>query len=107
MTMTYDVVLAEMAQARTEVLDLHAEVVKDYTALSKQVEVLLDGWEGRAADSYRTAWRDWLDGALSVIDGLEEMGGLLGLTHSSYGDYENATVDAMHGAATRIRTRLA
>lgn len=80
-----------------------AEVVKDYTALSKQVEVL-DGWEG-AARPTASAWRDcstgpcrsstasrrWRTARPHLLPG---------------GDYENATIDAMHGAATRIRTRL-
>ncbi len=106
-TVTYDVDQQRLASAREDVINLHAEVSRDYKALAKSVDSLLaSGWSGRAAEAYANGWADWLEGASSVLAGLEEMGTLLGVNHSVYQKNEDITSAAMRAAETRIRTRL-
>lgn len=105
--MTYDVELARVARARADVLSIHQELSRDYQSLSRSVDALLtSGWKGKARDAYAKGWADWLDAAGNVLAGLEEMGGLLGVTRSQYQDNDDVTAEQMHAAATRIRTRL-
>ncbi len=105
--MTYDVETAQMARARADVVGIHEELTKDYRALSTSVDALLtSGWRGPARDAYARGWADWLDGAASVLAGLEEMGTLLGVSSSVYVQNDDVTAAQMHAAATKIRTRL-
>ncbi len=105
--MTYDVETPRMAKARADVVSIHEELSKDYTTLSFSVDALLtSGWRGLARDAYEKGWADWLDGAGSVLAGLEEMGVLLGVNRSAYVQNDDVTAAQMHAAATKIRTRL-
>lgn len=105
--MTYDVELARMARARGDVLSIHRELSRDYQTLSRSVEALLSsGWRGKARDAYAKGWADWLEGSANVLAGLEEMGGLLGITRSQYQENDDVTAGQMRAAATRVRTRL-
>lgn len=105
--MTYDVEPARMAQARVNLVSIHEELSRDYTTLSTSVEGLLaSGWRGPARDAYAKGWADWLEGAGSVLAGLEEMGSLLGVTRSTYVQNDDVTAAQMQAAATKIRTRL-
>ncbi len=103
----YDVDPARVTEARGDVLAIHKELSTDYQTLSTSVEALLtSGWRGKARDAYAKGWADWLDGASKVLAGLEEMGGLLGLTRESYDKNEDVTSAQIQAAATRVRTRL-
>lgn len=105
--MTYDVELARMAKARTDVLSIHQELTRDYRTLSRTVDALLtSGWRGKARDAYAKGWADWLEASSDVLAGLEEMGGLLGITRAQYQENDDVTAEQMHAAATRVRTRL-
>ena len=105
--MTYDVDTARMATARADVVDIHEELTKDFATLSASVDSLLtSGWRGPARDAYARGWADWLDGAGSVLAGLEEMGSLLGVNRAVYVENDDVTAAQMHAAATKIRTRL-
>ncbi len=103
----YDVDPARVEEARGDVLAIHKELSKDYQTLSTSIEALLtSGWRGKARDAYAKGWADWLRSASEVMAGLEEMGGLLGLTRASYDTNEDVTSAQMQAAASRVRTRL-
>lgn len=49
--------------------------------IGREVDALLDGWTGAAADAFAEAWHDWQSGARDVLDGLSTMGGLVDAVH--------------------------
>jgi len=105
--MEFDVDLARVARARDEVLSLHEELARDAATLGRSVDELLSaGWSGLAADSYARGWADWLEGAGTVLAGLEEMGSLLGVNRATYQENEDTTSARLRAASDRVRSRL-
>ncbi|WP_043657315.1 WXG100 family type VII secretion target [Nocardia thailandica] len=41
--------------------------------ITQRVATIQQGWNGAAADAQEQAFRDWLTGATTVIEGLQEM----------------------------------
>ncbi len=89
------------------VLSLHEELSRDAATLGRSVEELLDtGWGGLAADSYAKGWADWLEGAGTVLAGLDELGSLLGVNRATYQENEDTTSAWLRAASDRVRSRL-
>jgi WXG100 family type VII secretion target len=74
------------------------DVVAEMHALTGEMDALLgSGWQGSAADGFAQGWEEWLAGARDVLEGLSEMGRLLGETGRNY----TTTDDASAGTIDR------
>ena len=63
-----------MALARARLREAAEQLEQARSAAGRQVERLMDGgWSGAAADAFDDAWRDWLRGAESVREALEQI----------------------------------
>ncbi|BCK57321.1 WXG100 family type VII secretion target [Nocardia wallacei] len=54
-----------------------------------EVQGLMSTWTGRAADSYSLGWDEARQAAIDVLEALETMAELLGVTIESFTDLEN------------------
>lgn len=63
-----------MALARARLREAAEQLEEARSTAARQVENLMDGgWSGAAADAFNDAWQDWLGGAGSVCDALEQI----------------------------------
>lgn len=70
--------------------------------VARAVEAMLPGWRGAAADSFRSQWEDWRDGADAVVAALDASLAALDLACADLGAADTTSV---LGAA-RLQGRL-
>jgi WXG100 family type VII secretion target len=58
----------------------------------------LAGWHGPAAAEFRTAWGEWLAGAQTMLDVLEQLAGGLGASAAGYTATDDAVRTSLAGA---------
>ncbi|WP_280263813.1 WXG100 family type VII secretion target [Nocardia wallacei] len=56
-----------------------------------EIQGLMATWKGRAADAYLTGWDEARDAAIDVLEALETMAELLGVTVTSFEDLESGS----------------
>lgn len=92
-----------LAQARSEVVDIHDELAGVRSRLSRRAaDLVADGWQGPAAGQYARAWDDWEQASGDVL------GALLALSTAMAVAYAElvAADTSVAAAASRLSARL-
>ncbi|WP_280456017.1 WXG100 family type VII secretion target [Nocardia brasiliensis] len=76
---------------------IRAELKKLDDTIGK--ELLVDGWQGRAASAYDESWLEWKHGAETIIAALEESSVSLAETATRYESRDTTNRDALTGLA--------
>jgi WXG100 family type VII secretion target len=81
----FGVTPAELAEARAFVGAAAGHARRSVEGLHAQARQVLSGeWQGEAAAAFRVAWEQWWDGAVLVLDALDELARLTGAAGESY-----------------------
>ncbi len=84
-----------------------AELSQTRLALSREVDLLLDGdWSGAAASAYREGWDDWQEGVEQVTRGLTALTELMEATHRDLVGRDLASQASLERLAHRLTSRL-
>lgn len=67
-----------------EAVELHDELV----GLQRDWDNVARGWSGTASSTYAPLWEQWLEGATTLIDTLEELAHKLAVTAGEYADQD-------------------
>jgi WXG100 family type VII secretion target len=68
------------------------DIRTEMRALTGEMDALLGGvWQGNAADGFAQGWQQWEAGAREVLQGLADMGQLLGETGRSYTSMDDSS----------------
>ncbi|WP_225730491.1 MULTISPECIES: WXG100 family type VII secretion target [unclassified Nocardia] len=71
----------ESASSASDYLVATAQSLADgFRTADTEVQELMSTWQGRAADSYATGWREVHRGATTVFDALKELAEAIGAT---------------------------
>ncbi|MFC9472543.1 WXG100 family type VII secretion target [Nocardia sp. NPDC056952] len=83
----------EVTDAGVYVEQVATSLINGLNSLDREVSSVLDNWKGSAADAYGEGWAVAKEGAATVLDALEAMGGLLGVASKTIAgrDISNAT----------------
>jgi uncharacterized protein YukE len=62
--------------------DIKTALTKEYAAIRADVDDLLAGWGGVAAEQFGKAWGEWCEGMTAVLDGIGLDESLLGVVRA-------------------------
>ncbi|MEV6059350.1 WXG100 family type VII secretion target [Nocardia asteroides] len=95
----FAVVPAEVADAGKFVQQTATALVNGIRSADNEIQGLTATWKGRAADAYLAGWQEARDGAVDVLEALETLAELLGVTAvaASEVDVRNAAETAALG----------
>jgi WXG100 family type VII secretion target len=81
----FDATPVELRVCGSALAQVSDEVRTEMAVLRREMDALLGGgWQGSAANGFAQGWEQWLVGATEVLDGLDQMGRLLGDAGLSY-----------------------
>lgn len=99
----FDVYLSAITRARQDVAEISGELVDQKQRLAVSFDSFLGSdWTGAAADSFRSAFTDWADGADKVLEGLHAASRLLEQSRALYA----ANDSGVHTDFGRLNERL-
>lgn len=67
-----------------EAVELHDQLV----GLQRDWDNVARGWSGTASSAYAPLWEQWLEGATTLVDTLEELAHKLAVTAGEYADQD-------------------
>lgn len=67
-----------------EAVELHDQLV----GLQRDWDNVARGWSGTASSAYAPLWEQWLEGASTLVDTLEELAHKLAVTAGEYADQD-------------------
>ncbi|MGY0500863.1 WXG100 family type VII secretion target [Nocardia sp. FBN12] len=76
----FAVVPAEVSDAGKFVQQTATALVNGIRSADSEIQGLMSTWKGRAASAYLAGWDEARDGAVDVLEALETMAELLGVT---------------------------
>jgi WXG100 family type VII secretion target len=95
----YEVVPEELQAASTQLHQIGSEARAELARLGADAGTLLDGgWRGQAAVAFGRGWAQWFAGADEVLDALQAMARLLGVTGQGYEGADSDSTQALTGA---------
>ncbi|WP_170112158.1 WXG100 family type VII secretion target [Nocardia fluminea] len=89
----FAIVPDEVTDAGAYVEQVASSLISGLNSLDREVSSVLGNWKGSAADAFGEGWTVAKEGAATVLDALEAMGGLLGVASKTIAgrDISNAT----------------
>jgi WXG100 family type VII secretion target len=98
----FDVVPDELRAASAQLRQVGSEALSELSRLGAEASALIDGgWQGQAAVAFQRGWAQWLTGAGEVLDALDAMARLLGVTGQGYAGAESDSTEVLTGAGGR------
>jgi WXG100 family type VII secretion target len=91
-----------MAQGATKVDDAAAQIQGHISNLRSEVETMMGGWRGQAANSFVQVHDSFEQQANKINTALRQMHEALVATHRTYGTQETNQTDALTGLAGQI-----
>lgn len=88
-----DVAFSTSRSVSNDAVELHEQL----DSLQRDWDNLSRGWSGAAASAYSPLWAEWLDGATTLVDTLEELSHKVAAAAAQYVDQDGsaaASVDA-------------
>ncbi|OAN30213.1 WXG100 family type VII secretion target [Mycolicibacterium iranicum] len=74
-----------------EAVELHDQLV----GLQRDWDNLARGWSGTASSAYAPLWEEWLEGATTLVDTLEELAHKVAVTASEYVDQDGQSASSV------------
>lgn len=90
----FEVVPAEVTDAGRFVQLTAEELINEVKSLDTDVTNLLTTWKGNSADHYRLGWEEVRGGATDVLEALQTMAELLGVSAAVYADMDQGNADS-------------
>lgn len=79
------------------------ELREELDRLGEEWDRLSDGWSGAAASAYTSAWQDWHQGALKLVDSLSDLSEKLCRAAVHYEQQDADAAQAADAAAAQIQ----
>jgi WXG100 family type VII secretion target len=90
----FDATPVELHVCGSMLTQIGNEVRAEMRVLQREMDALMtEGWQGSAANGFAQDWQQWLRGAHKVLDALNEMGTLLGVTGRNYAASDTGSTD--------------
>lgn len=78
-----------------DAIELHEQL----TRLERGWENLSRGWSGVASSAYSPIWAEWLDGATTLVDSLEDLSQKLALSASRYAEQDDSSAESIESVS--------
>lgn len=75
------------------------ELREELAGLQRDWDNLSREWSGAASTAYTAIWRDWLEGATTLVDALADSSHNLGVAAVSYSERDADSADALDSTA--------
>lgn len=99
----FDVAPEDLQACGARLAQIGEDIRTEMGVLTGEMDALLDGdWQGAAADGFAGGWQQWESGARDVLDGLSEMGRLLGETGRSYTSMDDSSAGTIDRSGTGL-----
>jgi WXG100 family type VII secretion target len=101
--MTLDADFAALQDASTLVDEIARTLATEKARMHERITLLVsEGWSGEAADQYRQAWADWVDGADKVLAALHAESTLIATHRVQLHASDQSTVQGMSSLLSRL-----
>ncbi|MDT4908532.1 MAG: hypothetical protein QOI69_1773 [Pseudonocardiales bacterium] len=99
----FDVMPGELQAASAQLSQVGAQARSELARLGAEAGALLDGgWHGQAAVAFERGWARWFAGATEVLDALDAMARLLGMTGSGYAAADEDSMQVVTGVGGQL-----
>ncbi len=85
---SFEVVPAAVSDTGKFVQETASALVNGVRSADSEVQGLMSTWRGQAATAYGEGWEEVRKGALEVLDSLQTMADLMGVTATSFADLD-------------------
>ncbi|MDW5614062.1 MULTISPECIES: WXG100 family type VII secretion target [Mycolicibacterium] len=82
-----------------DAVELHEQL----DSLQRDWDNLSGGWSGAASSAYSPLWAEWLDGATTLVDRLEELAHKVAAAAARYVDQDGSAAASIDSTAVDLR----
>lgn len=98
----FAMVPTEVSDAGRYIQQAAQSLIDGIRSADTEVAGLMATWRGPAADAYSAAWGETRQGAIRILEALDGMGELLGVSVANVAEVETARVEATTAATSSL-----